>query len=237
MSPLLLGLALGQVPGDSTQLVAGVASGTESSHATLQRYERRDGSWVPVGEPVSARLGAGGLAWGTGLHPAVEGGIPKREGDGRSPMGIFAFGTAFADQPPELAHDWPILRTTPRDLWVEDPESVAYNTHVRVPEGRDLTPWEASQRMRLGDEAHQLKLVVEHNTQPPVAGAGSAIFLHIWRKQGTRPTSGCTAMPEGELKGLLDWLDPASKPVYVLLTEALWSEHADAWGLPPRNTP
>jgi L,D-peptidoglycan transpeptidase YkuD (ErfK/YbiS/YcfS/YnhG family) len=221
------------VPATSTQLVVGVAAGTESSRATLQRYEKQDNDWVPVGPSVPARLGVNGLAWGSGLHPEVPGGMPKKEGDGRSPMGIFAFGQAFADQPPTPAHGWPILQTTVRDLWVEDPQSEAYNTHVRVPEGRQMSPWEVGQRMRLGDAAHQLKVVVNHNADPPVAGAGSAIFLHIWRKQGERPTSGCTSLPEGELKGLLDWLDPAREPVYALLTEGLLAEHGGAWGLPP----
>jgi len=230
--PLLLGLAFGQVPSTSSQMVVGVASGTESSKATLQRFERRDDAWVAVGSVVPARLGVNGLAWGSGFHPSVEGGMPKKEGDGRSPMGIFAFGQAFADQPPTPAHGWPMLQTTLRDLWVEDPASPTYNTHVRIPEGREMSEWEVGQRMRLGDAAHQLKVVVHHNTDPAVPGAGSAIFLHIWREQGERPTSGCTSLPEGELKGLLDWLDPAREPVYVLLTEGLHAEHAEAWGLP-----
>jgi len=227
-----LGLALAQVPVTSTQLIAGWTTGTESSRAQIQRFEKQQGAWVAVGDPVPARLGVNGLAWGAGLHPLVEG-RPKKEGDGRAPMGIFRVGQAFADQPPTPAHGWPILQTTTRDLWVEDPESPLYNTHVRVPTSRDMTPWEIDQRMRLGDPAHQLKVVVEHNTAPPVPGAGSAIFFHIWRKQGERPTSGCTAMPEGALKGLLDWLDPGRDPVYALLTEELWGQRAEPWGLPP----
>ena len=228
---LWLMVASAQVSMERTQLVAGWASDVDASHATVQRFQRTDGAWEPVGASVPARLGIHGLAWGSGLHPPQQG-RAKHEGDGRSPMGIFELGQAFADMSLVLDGGWPMLQTTVRDLWVEDPAHAAYNTHVRVPGDRPLTDWEVSQRMRLGDEAHALKVAVRHNHRPAVAGAGSAIFLHIWRQQGARPTSGCTALPVGELKTLLDWLEPASKPVYVLLTRADWERHGEAWGLP-----
>ena len=232
---LLSAPAAAQVPPGSTQLITAWAVDSEASHAELQRWQRRSGGWTPVGPPVPARLGRDGLAWGAGLHPAVDG-RPKLEGDRRAPMGIFALGDAFSELE-ALPARWPTHRTSPRDLWVEDPLHPAYNTHVQVPPDRPLTAWERSQQMHLGDPAHRLKLVVGHNTSPPEPGRGSAIFLHIWRDDGNASTAGCTAIPADALVDLLDWLDPAAQPVYALLDRAAWAAYGAAWGLPPLPPP
>jgi hypothetical protein len=43
------------------------------------------------------------------------------------------------------------------------------------------------------DGRYALGAVVAHNSTPPVPGAGSCIFLHVWESPVT-PTAGCTAM-------------------------------------------
>lgn len=231
MITLLAAAALAQVPAQTTQLVTTWVGDADSSHGLLQRWVRDGDAWQAVGAVVPVRLGRHGVAWGRGLHTGPE---PRKvEGDGRAPMGLFQLGTAFHDPPARQPdHGWPTHEVTVRDLWVEDPEHPAYNTHLRVPDGRDLTPWEVEQRMRLGDAAHRLKVVVDHNTDPPIAGEGSAIFLHIWRRGGDAPTAGCTALPAPELEALVAWLDPAAQPVYALLTDAAWGQWGPPWGLP-----
>ena len=56
----------------------------------------------------------------------------KREGDGRTPGGVFrlrrGFGTA---SDPGLRLGW--LRVDAADVWVDDPRSALYNTHQRLP--------------------------------------------------------------------------------------------------------
>ena len=228
----MLAVAMAQVPPQTEQLLTGWVADAEATHAVLQRWQRGDAGWSAVGGPVEARLGSGGVAWGRGLHGEPLG-PPKIEGDGRAPLGVFRIGPAFADPPaPTPTHGWPVLEVSPRDLWVEDPTSELYNTHVRVPEGRPLTDWERSQRMHLGDDAHRLKVVVHHNTDSPVPGQGSAIFLHRWRRDGDAATAGCTAMAPEALDTFVDWLSPAGHPVFVLLTDEAWSRYGVAWGLP-----
>ena len=212
-------------PPASRQLVLGVGASTDSSTVSLQRYSRADGSapWAPVGPPIAARIGRRGMAWGIGLHlPAPAGQRTKREGDWRAPMGVFRIGDAFGDavQAPAGA-DWPYTQVTANDLWVEDVEAPTYNQYIRVPSDRPRTEWEESQRMKMGDAAHRLKIVIHHNTEPEIRpGAGSAIFFHIWRADGAKPTSGCTAMPEADILTMLRWLSAAAAPVYVLTNEA-----------------
>jgi hypothetical protein len=56
--------------------------------------------------------------------------------------------------------------------------------------------------------------VVHHNMDPVLPGAGSAIFLHIWRTSAS-PTVGCTAMSRARLISLIRWLSPEKRPVLV----------------------
>ena len=140
-----------------------------------------------------------------------------------------AFGDAKA--PPRDAR-WAYRQVTENDLWVEDKTAPTYNQHIQVPSDRPRTEWEESQRMKMGDPAHRLKIVIQHNTSKIRPGAGSAIFFHIWRQDGARPTSGCTAMAASNLETLLAWLKPGAAPVYVLL-DAPQHAKAKAAGMLP----
>lgn len=223
-----------EVPDTTTQLIVGRTADWDSSTATLTRWQRTADGWKPIGSAVSTRIGREGLAWGRGLHPRGMDGPDKVEGDWRAPAGAFGLGDAYGYGPsaPGDAR-WPYHTVTDRDLWVEDPESPHYNRHIVLPDGHIPTDWEQKNKMRLGDQAHRLKLFVAHNAPPrPVSGGGSAIFFHVWRADGERPTSGCTAMPYTALVELISWLDPNAQPLYVLLTDAEYARHKEAWGLP-----
>jgi L,D-peptidoglycan transpeptidase YkuD (ErfK/YbiS/YcfS/YnhG family) len=148
-------------------------------------------------------------------------------------MGVFDLGTAFRDGPlPSPGQSWPQRRVTENDLWIEDAKAATYNQHIVVPEDRPRTPWEESQRMRMGDPAHRLKIVIHHNTSDIRPGGGSAIFFHIWRSGGAKPTSGCTAMAEQSLEEVLGWLSPDAAPVYALLDAPRYAAAQQAGALP-----
>ncbi|MDG1482346.1 MAG: L,D-transpeptidase family protein [Myxococcota bacterium] len=226
------------IPADTEQLILGLAAHVDSSAATLQRFVRSDTGWQPVGSQVSARIGRAGMAWGLGLHP-TQPGLQKVEGDWRAPAGVFTIGEALGDVLLSEPMAWPMLTVTERTLWVEDASSPYYNQHRVVPPGRPLTDWESSQRMRRGDPAHRLKVAIAHNTSPPVSGSGSAIFFHIWRGDGAKPTAGCTAMSAADLEALMRWLEPDAVPVFVLLSAADHAQLSAEWGLPalPQHAP
>lgn len=186
----------------------------DASVAELRRYERRENDWRQVGEVVEVTLGAGGMATGRGLHAAtwVGTGRPKREGDHKSPAGVFALGTAFGpgDKPP-YGGAWPWRRVTDRDVFVDDPDSAHYNSWQTLPlDGSPTGEWDSAEPLTM----YRLGLVVEHNVDDREHRAGSAIFLHTW--QGApAPTLGCTAMERDDLEEILEWLDPAERPVLV----------------------
>ena len=221
------------LPAKSTQCLVGITDSWDSSSGTLQLYQKSGSTWKPDGAPVRARLGKNGLAWGLGIHPTPRGAVTKKEGDWRSPAGIFSIGGAWGYQTAIQKHPkLPYRKVTPRDLWVEDPASLQYNQNV-ILDHAPSTPWEKKQQMKQNDHAHSLKLFIAHNAPPKaIPHAGSSIFFHIWRGGGSRPTAGCTAMEESKLRALIARLDPTRRPCYILLPKAEYQKYRKSWKLP-----
>jgi L,D-peptidoglycan transpeptidase YkuD (ErfK/YbiS/YcfS/YnhG family) len=222
-----------EIPAKSTQCIVGTAKNWNSSNVTLTAFEKRDGKWVRVIAPWQGRLGRDGLVWGLGIHPLPAGAKVKGEGDWRAPAGVFHLGGAWGIHEEVQKH--PRLfyhQVTSRDLWVEDPASPSYNKHV-VLDHEPASAWEKKQQMKQDDYPHSLKLFIAHNAPPKVsAGSGSAIFFHIWRGGGSKPTAGCTTMEEAKLRQLIAWVDPGKQPIYVLLPEAEYAAKRAEWKLP-----
>lgn len=218
----------------ANQLVLVVTPDWNATTGTLRSYERlADGGWREVDRAADVTVGRNGTAWGRGLHPRQPGAI-KQEGDGRAPAGAFAIGIAFGY--PEQVRTALDYRPMQASHWCIDvPASPHYNRIVDSREvGADAVNGSTEPMRRDvhadGDQRYKLGFVIEHNAdgQP---GGGSCIFAHLWDAPEV-PTAGCTAMGEGRMRELLDWLDPQLRPVFVLLPA---SEHArlrQAWGLP-----
>ncbi|MEZ7956776.1 MAG: hypothetical protein QMC23_07255 [Rubritalea sp.] len=229
-----------QLPADTLQLIFGIAPSKNSSHVTLSMFEKNGAGWLKIGAAWKGRLGRNGLAWGIGLHPRNMEGVRKKEGDGRSPAGMFRIGSesgfvfGYAPMVKKLA-TLPYKQITTKDLWVEDSQSPYYNRHILLPH-QPKTKWEKKAQMRQGDNAHSLKLFIAHNEgtskQRATPDAGSSIFFHIWRGGGSKPTAGCTTMPETQLKTMISKIDPSKNPVYVLLTADDSKKYRATWKLP-----
>jgi len=217
----------------SQQLVLVVSGGVDDNQARLRRFERPGpgAPWRPVGDDVAVTLGKNGMAWGRGLHGTTLGDGPaKVEGDGRSPAGVFAFGTAFAYQPEDLwkPAKMPVHRVTNQTVCVETANSAWYNRIVdenTVP----AVDWTSPDRMLRPDGLYRYGLMVEHNAPDTRPGGGSCIFLHLWRRPGA-PTVGCTAMNEPAMLAVLAWMDASKKPLLMQLPRAELARLAPAWG-------
>ena len=229
----LLPAAAFELPAGNRQCLVGTADGWDSSHATLCLYEKSGGTWKRVTASWQGRLGKNGLVWGKGFHPVPAGARTKKEGDNRSPAGVFVIGGAWGyDASIKKQAALPYRQVTPRDLWVEDPASSQYNRNV-ILDHDPATPWERKQQMKQADAAHALKLFIAHNAPPnAVPDAGSAIFFHIWRREGAAATAGCTTMEKPKLQSLISQIDPTKRPLYVLLTQADYEKYRQSWKLP-----
>ncbi len=170
-----------------------------SSQGELIALEQKEGTWQKVLGPIDVMLGRNGLA------PENE----KREGDGRTPSGIFKLQRAFGYLP-SVETGLAYAQVTENDFWIDDPQSPQYNQWVK-----EIGEAKSFERLKREDNLYKYAIVVEYNTNPLVVGQGSAIFLHIWRG-ADQPTAGCVAMEEEDILKLLHWLDRDKNPVIYI---------------------
>lgn len=135
----------------------------------------------------------------SGVKPAAE----KVEGDGASPLGVWPLrGVLYRPDrggPPKTALS--ISPIAEDDGWCDAPEDAAYNRPVKH-------PYPASaERLWREDELYDLIVVLGHNDDPVVPGAGSAIFMHC-AKPGYPPTEGCVALARADLEKVLEAAAP-----------------------------
>ena len=105
-----------------------------------------------------------------------------------------------------------------------------YNQHVVV-DPQNRPPWFEKQKMRLNDPPHRWLIEIRHNSDPPQAGAGSAIFFHIQRGPD-RASAGCTVMPQSAIIPLIQWLRADKDPRYALLPRDEYLRLWKSWKLP-----
>jgi L,D-peptidoglycan transpeptidase YkuD (ErfK/YbiS/YcfS/YnhG family) len=168
--------------------------------ATVTAWTCAKGVWRKTFGPWPVVIGRNGFA------PAGE----KREGDGRTPSGVYALRLAFGREP-VIKTGLVYRQATADDIWVDDVHSGLYNRWTILP-----TSAASYENMLRPDGLYDLGAVIEYNTDPVVAGYGSAIFMHIWRDHGRKPTAGCVALERWRLRHLLKWLRSDMNPVIVL---------------------
>jgi L,D-peptidoglycan transpeptidase YkuD (ErfK/YbiS/YcfS/YnhG family) len=157
------------------------------THALLRACVRQaDGSYLQARGPFAGRVGYNGV-----VGPAA-----KREGDGRTPTGVYWLRDGFgARANPGLARRWTVV--TSNHYWVDDSLSRYYNTMQLGPaNGR----WTSAERL-LNRPAYDYAQVIGHN-EARTPHLGSAIFLHV----GTGgATAGCVSLSAGDLTWLMRW--------------------------------
>jgi len=225
--------AVSPIPTATRQLVLVTSASWDAPTARLRRFTRTSATapWRPEGEEIPVVLGHAGSAWGRGLHPAPPADEPrKREGDGKSPAGVFAIGDAFgyADHADGKLGYHPLGDA---DRCVDDPASAHYN---RITKDEGPHDWGSAEIMRRGDELYRWVVLIDHNgitSGDTAPGAGSCIFFHVWAGPD-RPTVGCTALARPALEALMTWLDPGASPVVVLLPADRYAALRPTWLLP-----
>lgn len=144
----------------------------------------------------------GWIDWGAGRRACAlgKGGVrpDKREGDGATPTGRFPLRRVLyrPDRGPPPLTALPCAAIAPEDGWCDDPADPAYNRPVRLPYPA------RHERMWRDDALYDLVIVIGHNDDPPVAGLGSAVFVHLARPDWA-PTEGCVALSPADLLELL----------------------------------
>ncbi len=153
-----------------------------------------------LGRNLPCSIGSGGIV------------SDKVEGDGGTPGGRFRFvGSGYrADRALRPWAGRGVMHTRaigPRDIWSDDPDDPAYN-QAKV--GRD-DPF-GHEALRRADRMYDLFILTDYNWPDAVAGKGSAIFVHVW-KRPRRPTAGCVAFERRDLLWIVKRWRPESRMI------------------------
>jgi L,D-peptidoglycan transpeptidase YkuD (ErfK/YbiS/YcfS/YnhG family) len=178
------------------QVVSVTGKAMSDTKVTIQTYEKKQGEWRRALKKMEGVIGKNGFT------------KSKKEGDGKSPVGIYSFGTSFGSGTKPTGMKMGYKKTTKYDYWIDDQTSNDYNKW-KTYKGNPAVKWKSFERMN--HELYKYGAVINYNTNPIIKGKGSAIFLHVWRGD-TKPTAGCTATAEKNVLNLLKWMDPVQKP-------------------------
>ena len=127
----------------------------------------------------------------------------KREGDGGTPTGRFALREVLyrEDRVMRPVTHLPVSTIAPNDGWCDDPSEPAYNKRVILPHtGGHETLYRT-------DSLYDIVVPLGYNDDPPIAGKGSAIFMHIARDDYST-TEGCVAVAQTDLLTILTLAGP-----------------------------
>lgn len=224
------------IPKESSQLILVLTDSVNSTTGSLVYFDRISSTeWMPKNTAFPIVLGRKGLAWGIGLHQerSYSGFSSKKEGDGRSPAGVFSLSAVFGYEfNPTIK--MPFILVDDVTECVDDLKSKYYNQVLKTTdlvENKNEVDWNSSEKMSEYGVSYEQGIIVDHNVNPIEKGKGSCIFIHNWHKS-TDTTAGCTALEPKELREIISWLDETQHPILVQLTVQAYSELKEKWVLP-----
>ncbi len=128
----------------------------------------------------------------------------KREGDGATPTGTHRI-VGMLYRPDRMVAPCSWARPIgPTDLWSDDMSDEQYNSLVSAPYAF------SHEKLRRADPLYDLVLITDWNWPNAVPGAGSAIFVHQWRRPGF-PTEGCVAFRRDHLHWIARRIAPGTR--------------------------
>lgn len=153
-----------------------------------------------LGRRMACSIGRGGI------------GVKAGEGDGATPAGAWRLVGGFwrADRMARPATSLPLAPIGPRDMWSDDPSDPLYN-HLCAGRWRRFS----AERMARADPQYDFVLATDFNWPDATPGAGSAIFLHVWRGP-SHATAGCVAFARRDLL----WIAARWRPGARLLVQS-----------------
>jgi L,D-peptidoglycan transpeptidase YkuD (ErfK/YbiS/YcfS/YnhG family) len=187
----------------------------------LFRLNEKTLKWDFQSSEFPVTLGRTGLAWGKGVHPDVWNvGTLKKEGDGKAPQGFFPimelFGYAEEGQL-SFSPQMPYRQADAKMICVDDVKSKHYN-RILDKFNNVEKDWDSHEDMLRKDNLYELGAVIDYNVSKKEVGAGSCVFLHIWRA-ADKATAGCTAGESAKMRQIFALLDKGNNPTLVQLTE------------------
>ena len=129
------------------------------------------------------------------------------EGDGVSPIGCWPIRRVLYRADKLAAAPVSVFPTSviaPDDGWCDAPDHPDYNRPVKL-------PFAAShEELWRKDDLYDIVVVLGHNDDPVIPGAGSAVFLHV-ASAGYGSTAGCATLTHADLLEFLRLAGPDTR--------------------------
>ncbi len=133
-------------------------------------------------------------------------GIKKKEGDLITPKGLFKIKKVFYRRDRLKYLDTKLSKNviTNKMGWCDDSKSKKYNQLIKYPFSF------RSEKLYRKDNIYDIILILDFNMKPILKKRGSAIFLHVAKKDFS-PTKGCIAISKINLKRLVGKINKRTK--------------------------
>jgi len=127
-------------------------------------------------------------------------GIGKKniEGDNITPKGTYRIIQIYyrKDRIKKISSSFKLNKITKSMGWCDDPSSKKYNQLIRLP-----TKY-SHEKLYQKNNIYDLLLVIDYNMNPVVINKGSAIFIHV-AKKNYKPTAGCISLKKRDILKLI----------------------------------
>ena len=133
-------------------------------------------------------------------------GKKKIEGDDITPKGTYKISQIFyrKDRIKKIKSKIKIFKINKNMGWCDDPRSDAYNQLINLPNKYNY------EKFYRKDNIYDLIIVLNYNMNPTIKNKGSAIFIHIAKKNYS-PTKGCIALSKINLLEILNKINSNTK--------------------------
>lgn len=123
----------------------------------------------------------------------------KKEGDNITPKGIFKINKLYyrSDKIKRLTTKIKKIKIKKNMAWCDDIKSPDYNKEIKLPYKFRY------EKLYRNDRIYDLVIVINYNTNPVIKNKGSAIFIHI-KKKNYQPTRGCIGLKKEHLLTVLE---------------------------------
>ena len=133
-------------------------------------------------------------------------GKKKKEGDNITPKGLYKIVKIYyrKDRIKKVSSKFKLIKITKNIGWCDDPNSEKYNQIINLPTKYSY------EKLYRKDNVYDLILVLNYNMDPVIKKKGSAIFIHVARKNFSK-TAGCIALKKTHLRKLIKEINKKTK--------------------------
>ena len=132
--------------------------------------------------------------------------VKKKEGDNITPKGTYKIIRIYCrkDRIRQVKSRIKIYKINKKIGWCDDPRSEKYNQLIKLPNKFK------HEKFYRKDHLYDLIIVLNYNMRPVIKNKGSAIFIHL-AKRNYYPTKGCIALSKNNLLMILNKINKNTK--------------------------